>query len=92
MRHPGLNRYIFIAIFFFLLATTPSTAQVGYTKAEDRAVRREERREKKEYRRLTGRREKRRLKKAIKREEKAEDAEDKARNQRIIDYKNRKKE
>ncbi len=92
MHHPRLNKYIFIAVFIFLLGTTPSIAQVGYTKAENRAVRREEKKERKEYRKMTGRREKRRLKKAIKREEKEEDAEDKIRNQKIIDYKNRKRE
>ena len=94
MHFPKLNKYIFIliTIFFFLTGTTSSFAQVGYTKGENRAARREERRERKEFKKLTGRKEKRRLKKAIKKEEKAEDEEDKARNQRIIDYKNRKRE
>ena len=92
MHHFKLNKYVFIAIFFFFLGINPSFAQVGYTRAENRAVRREEKKERKENRKLTGRREKRRLRKAIKREEKAEDEEDKARNQRIIDYKNRKRE
>ncbi len=84
----------FLFIFFLLVLAidNPAIGQVSYKRAEDRAVRKEARQEKRERRKTNGKREKRRLKKATKRELREEAAEDKIRNQKILEYMRRTKQ